>query len=297
MNSLGLTALVTFSAVAIVYAAARLAAGHTRNIFLRGAGPMLVALGAAFGLVLPAFVLFEPPHTGESHGLVLVVLAAAGASLVALWFTRASVMLAVSHRITSAWKRHGLALDDGRWGMRATVIDAGFPVVAVAGIVRPRLFIDRRVVDACLPGELDAIAAHERAHVLHRDNLRRLALGAAAGARSPLATLWREAAEHDADREAATSPRVAVDLAAALLKLSRLAPPRSLELAMLSTIHDGGLIEARVRRLLAHDVSFGAARPSSRLRWWLFLIPVVIAAPALLESIHAAFELIVRDLP
>jgi len=81
VNSLGLTALVTFSAVAIVYAAARLAAGHTRNIFLRGAGPMLVALGTAFGLVLPAFVLFEPPHTGESHGFVLVVLAAAGAAL------------------------------------------------------------------------------------------------------------------------------------------------------------------------------------------------------------------------
>jgi Zn-dependent protease with chaperone function len=209
-------------------------------------------------------------------------------------------MLHVSRRIVAAWTRQERALDEGRWGIRAFAIDADFPVVAVAGVIRPKLYVDRRVLDACLPGELDAIAAHERAHVRHRDNWRRLLIGACAGPTSLEAAAWREAAERAADTRAADSPRQALNLASALLKMARLAPSRTFERTALSTIHDGGSLETRVAYLL-RTVAPAPPVHHTPIAVVMLLVPSALVLglnwSTLLRSVHVLTEAAVRHLP
>ena len=300
--------VVTFATLGAVYLAARVVAKFVRpriapragSLFALGVAPDVTAAAIAIGLVLPAFVRFEPPHEGERAGLLLFVLAVIGAWHLVALVVRAARLLIVSHAFTRQWDATAVALEEPRWGLPAFAIDAGFPVVAIAGLFRPRLYVDRRVLAACSDRELDAIAAHERAHVLHRDNLRRLMIGACEGPTSARATEWRSAAEHLADRRAADSPHRALDLAGALLTLARLAPGRSLEATMLSTVRDGGDLESRVHQLLA----ISATRPdtSSRRMPWIAGSSIVALGTSrvwnqLLSSVHEIVEETVRFLP
>ena len=262
--------------------------------------PTMIAMLLALGIVLPAFLRFEPPHEGERAGLVLVLLAVMGAWHATRLIARAARMLIVSRAFTKQWMASASALEPSRWGLPAFAIDAGFPVVAVAGLFRPRLLVDRSVLSACSAQELDAIAAHERAHVLYRDNLRRLLIGACEGPASDAAVAWREAAELAADAHAADSPRRAVDLASALLKLARLTPRRLLEATALSTVHDGGNLEARVHQLLA--IEAGHTRDVSSRHPWLaalsaFALAATLGWNRLLSSVHELIEELVVYLP
>jgi Zn-dependent protease with chaperone function len=270
------------------------------RLFVHGIGPTLVACAIALGVVLPAFLLFEPAHDGEAAGVLLMVLALVGFVHIGRVILRAARMLRLSRSIIAAWTRAATPLERSAWGLPVFAIDAGFPVVAVAGLFRPRLFIDRRVLSSCTAGELAAIAAHERAHVERYDNLRRLLIGACEGPASDAAAEWRRTAELAADRRAASSPRRGVDLASALLKIACLAPGHTLDATALSTIHDGGSLETRVRQLVATEQRALAEQHTSSAVW-LTLVPLALVAglnwSALLRSAHALTEAAVRHLP
>jgi hypothetical protein len=291
-----LTIVVTLAAVAVFYGAASAALRRRGDAFVRGAGPMLVALAAGVGVVLPAFVMFEPRHAGEAHGFVIPILAMAGAALMSAWTWRSARMLMLSHRTIDAWSRRGRAVTDARWDMQAIAIDTGAPVVAVGGILRPTLYVDRRVLELCTPAELDAITAHERAHVTSCDNLRRLMVGACSGPSSEAAAEWRESAEFAADARAAHSPGAAVDLASALIRVSRISTTGSFDSVLVSTIHDGATLEARVHRLIALEARRPAAKTRSSVGW-LCAIPAAAAVPLVLRAVHQGIEILVRQLP
>jgi len=310
VSATAMTALTTLAGFGLAYAAARLllacaslrpARPQARPAVLlaRAVAPTLVASIVSTALILPAFLLFEPAHDGERAGVVLTALAVLGGAQIGAAAVRAIRMLRFARTVTSAWGVHARPLPHEPWGLPAYAVDAGFPVVAVAGFFRPRLFVDRRVLTVCSPAELAAIAAHERAHVECRDNLRRLLVGACEGPRSRAAAAWRHAAEHAADARAAESSERAVDLAAALVKIARLAPGRPLETAALSTIHDGGSLEARIQRLLAVDRPAAVRAPRSVI--WLAAAPaafaILLQGRAMLAWTHAAVELLVRYLP
>jgi Zn-dependent protease with chaperone function len=301
-----LTVVVTLAALGALYLATHaivvLLPRRTASasaLFCRGVGPSVLASAVALGLVLPAFLRFEPPHDGESAGVLLLTLSALGAWHVGRIMFRAARMLTLSRTLTTTWLASAAPLADPRWGRRAFAIDAGYPIVAVAGLLRPRLFVDRRVLAACSAGELDAIAAHEHAHVVRFDNLRRLVIGACAGPASVTARAWREAAERVADTDAAGTARRAVDLASALVKMARLAPPRTLECMVLSTIQDGGSLEARIRHLVT--IEQRAPQPARLPLALLALVPIALAAgfnwSTLLRSAHMLTEAAVNYLP
>jgi Zn-dependent protease with chaperone function len=302
-----LAAVVTLATIGAVYATAVLAlsllrthiSDSPRMLFLHGVGPTFVAVTVALGVVLPAFLRFEPPHDGERVSLLLLALACMGVSHLIQVAIRAVRMLTLSRAITAGWMSKSVPLGDSRWGIPTFAIDTGFPVVAVSGLFRPRVFVDQRVLATCSPAELDAIAAHERAHVLRRDNLRRLAIGACAGSTSIAARAWRQAAEHAADMHAADSPQRALDLASALLRVARLAPPRMLEDAALSTIDDGGSLEARIRHLVTNDWPPAHTGPPTFALLAVVPIGLVLALnwAALLRSAHLLTEAAVRNLP
>jgi Zn-dependent protease with chaperone function len=310
MNVAMLTIVATLAAIPIAFVAIRIATlllkarphatpyVRATIAFLRGVTPVFGALIVSVGVVLPAFVRFEPPHDGEQVGFALLALAAVGAAQI-LWVAfRLVRILHVSRAITTAWRQHGHTLSSSHWGLPALSIDAGFPVVAVSGVLRPTLFVDSSVLRSCSDPELAAIAAHERAHVRRWDNLCRLLIGACAGPRSATAAEWREAAEQAADQSAAGTASQRLDLASALLKVTRLAPVRSFEATALSTILDGNALETRIRRLLAgpteapntfaHRVAAAASISVATL--------AALNWNALLSSTHAVVETAVKHL-
>jgi hypothetical protein len=106
---------------------------------------------------------------------------------------------------------------------------------------------------------------------------------------------WDEAAEQAADDRAShRAASMRVDLAAALLRVSRLIPAGAWAPIGVTAFHDGGPIASRVRRLLDPPVERTlAARPiifSFALTGLALLTAVSLLAPAL----HRVLESIVR---
>jgi Zn-dependent protease with chaperone function len=189
-------------------------------------------------LSLIAFLRLEPPDARDTLGLLLPIAAVA---------TLGGFGRRVA-RAFAAWRDTERTLT--RWQMEGT----GFPTVAVVGIVRPQLYVSRQVVAACDRTELDAMIAHEMAHVSARDNLTRFlylcAPFAPARIARELEEAWISAADEAADDIASTDQQSALALASALTKVARLAlNGQSPTLHASAILSDGG-IERRVRRLL-----------------------------------------------
>ncbi len=271
------------------------------DLLWRAVAPAALGAGAMLLAVLPAFLIFEPPDAHEESGYVLLACAAAGAWRLLAIAGRTARLWWTSRRLVGEWSRGATPLPPGRWRAPAVQIRCGWPVVASGGLLRPRIYVDRSVLSVCLPRELDAIAAHERAHLARHDNLRRLLVSACAGPSSTVARAWRSAAEWAADEQAVSSPEAAVELASALLKVGRLAAAPAFEHAILSTIDGGGRLEARIQCLLALD----ASRPPThgRAAWWtraplgVLAIGGIVTAGAWLHTIHLLLETAVQRLP
>jgi Zn-dependent protease with chaperone function len=296
------SALGRFGAAALAPRTGRLAPARRARLFFRlRILPGLGAATAAFGIALPIFLWFEDSGTTEAVSRTLGVIAAAGAGLLLHGGWRAASAWRSTARVLAEWERRGRRLERAVDGIDAPVpafaIDGAFPIVALVGVRRPRLFIAERVLRDCSPEELAVMVAHECAHVSARDNLKRLLIRAcpAAFGVACLDRAWSAAAEEAADaRAAGADPRARLALAEALIHIARLAVPQVPPLA--SAFYLGGSVDDRVRRLVEPGVERAASR------WSRLALPValavlaawiVVAAPAL----HALMEQAVRLLP
>ena len=271
-------ALAWFAAISVLMSAAVWMAArviHARGIQLgpgwllllrlTPAGAALVFIGTVF---LPAHWLLESPGTPESFGVVVLTLVTLAAALATRTAGRAALVA-----LHSAWLRRSLrgrpiASGDVQLAADALEVD-DLNGLSLAGILSTRVLVGataRRVLTA---QELDVALAHERAHRRAWDNLKRFAvfcapdvLGLSAGGRQ-LEQSWNAAAECLADARAVAGDAArAVNLASALVKVARLveiSPPRA-AVAAWSTFHQQGLLETRVRRLLAGAPTPGAVR-------------------------------------
>ena len=263
---------------------------------------LLPALGGtvlALGLVLPAWLTHEPREGDERAGPVLLFLATLGALLV---FLRLGTALRDQLR-TAQTVRDWIAAGQPLPGLPLVAIrfPHDFPVAALCGFVRPRLLLAEGLLHALSAPELEAVVAHELAHLEARDNWKRLLLRAAP---APLAfcakgtTLLRafeEAAEAAADRRA-TDRVPPLCLAQALLKVAALVPPgQRLEMSAAALHHDGSLA-ARVRALLlAHDheapagvIGRGSLRGASLLA--LAALVLLVVGSSALPAVHLVLE-------
>jgi hypothetical protein len=307
--------LLAFSAAAMAVAAGWLLAwvvapGLLRRVDVHPdtrarllAGLRLLPLASA-GMLVPiqilSFVRFE---TGgpETAGPLLIALAACGGLL----FIDAALAGLASWRrtraIVSSWRASAMPLGVPRWKHDAWSIQRRFPVVAVAGVVRPQLFVAEQVAASCSVDELAAIAVHESAHVRSRDNLVRLLFALTPARRlmprfaGELEQAWATASEEAADLEAMTAAS-RLDLAAALTKVARMADGVRSEVAPVSALIGRDGLDARVRRLLDPAPIPPTCGP---LVAWLpvaaciLLLAVVLSTPAL-STVHELFESLVR---
>ena len=270
--------------------------------------PSLAAAVFVMAVFVPAFLVHEPADGQEAVGWVLLGMAAAALALGGAGMRRGLAASRRARAIVDAWMATArpIQLDElSGTGISACVIEDPFPVVALVGIRRPRLFIARQVVEALTPGELRVTVAHEVAHCRAWDNAKRALLcwspdllaWSPSGRR--LEREWAAAAECAADRRAASEcPVRRLALAAALLKVSRLAVVSAPGARLFSTLHERGDVTARVTRLVT-PAPAGLGGPS---RWRLSATAAVAGAAAVLlpriwPAVHAVTEACLRLLP
>src|SRR5258708_22632460 len=105
-------------------------------------------------------------------------------------------------------------------------ISRAVPVLTAAGVLRPRVLMSGAAEFLLTTKELQTALRHELAHVRRRDNLKKLLLRFVAfPGMIGLEEVWLEATEMAADDSAVSSVGEALDLAAALIKLSRVGAP------------------------------------------------------------------------
>ncbi len=286
---------------------ARLAPGEqARHLLALALFPAAAGLLAA-GLAALAWLVHEPRSTDETLGPVLLALALLGLAVVAWRAGSAGLDAASSRRLVARFRREGRDL--AGFPLPALQADHPFPVAALAGVWRPRLLIADRVLEALQPAEIDAVVAHELAHLQARDNLKRLLLAASpdplalTGVGRRLRSEFLGAAEAAADARACV--RVpATTLARAIVKVAGLVPEGArLDLAIASFHHDGSLA-SRVRALVGRDAEpldeihepRGRSPRGIAIRAVLLLgsISALAGSGAALAMLHGALERLVH---
>jgi hypothetical protein len=171
---------------------------------------------------------------------------------------RALRALVRSRRYSLAWRNAGREMLLPGENALAWVVETDAPLIALAGILRPRLAIARSVVAALTPAELAAALRHEQAHRVSRDNLKRLLALLAPGILpfadgfGRLEQGWAKFAEWAADDWAAGgNARHSLDLAAALICVARLGNSPQTPALVTSLSADSQDLSARVNRLIA----------------------------------------------
>jgi Zn-dependent protease with chaperone function len=261
--------------------------------------PGASALFLSLGLALPAFLRYEPADTRAWPGPVAVALGLAGLLLAKAALGRGFAAWWATVRLARRWGRTAQPLPLAAAPLPAFVLDDPFPVVAVVGIARPRLFVARQVLDALTPAEIQAVLAHEAGHLAASDNLTRLLLRCLptlgwAGLGQRLEERWEAGIEIEADRGAGADS--ALELASALLKVARLAPAGARLGHAVAAFHTGDGVAGRVQALLEAPPA-AAADPAVGHGWGragLILAALAALAINLLPAVHGLSETLIH---
>jgi Zn-dependent protease with chaperone function len=285
---------------------------RARVLFVLRLFPLIGATACVLALLAPSYLAHEPAATHEVVSTKLALLAAASAIGIALALWRGIASWRATRRLLADWLRHAEPLTVDGIKIPAYRIRHPFPVIAIVGALKPRLFIASQVFDTLDEEEIAAAVAHERGHLTMFDNLKRTALRACRDALLivPCGRLldraWSEASEAAADEFAARGgARIALDLASALVKLARIvqpdAKPTMPAVAFLVGEDVGGVVW-RVRRLtqLASDQNL-PARPLYASTTMLFsglcaallALALVATNSSVLWTMHRAIERVV----
>lgn|SRR5574341_876776 len=247
------------------------AASQAEILFTLRILPPAIAIVTVTAVLLPSFIAHEPYSSGETVGPKLAALAIISAAGVALAIWRAVRSWWATQMLLGEWLRQAEPIEVSGVPTPTFKFSHPFPIIAVVGTIRPRLFIAERVLTSLTVDELAAAIAHECRHLSARDNFKRLLLRVCRDllmfvpSGRPLDRAWAESAEAAADEFAARrSAQTALDLASALLKIARMVPAKtqvSLPLAsFLVGVDEEKGVKSRVRRLLVLASSDGRIR-------------------------------------
>ena len=234
---------------------------------------MPFALSAAITLLLafPSFLLLEGRSMDEDVGTF--ALSASAVLFLAAGLYQVTTAAARTRRVVAESL-------EGAMGLTAAEVSSAFvsprsvlPLMLV-GIRTPRVLISEAARDVLSAGELQAAVRHELEHVRSRDNLKKVILSCIPfPGMAGLERTWQEAAELAADGGAVSSREEALDLAAALIKLSRRFPPQAAPAFTTGLVSVPCSVATRVERLLAWEEHSIASH--SR---WRYALPLAFAA-------------------
>jgi Zn-dependent protease with chaperone function len=189
-----------------------------------------------------------------------------------------------------------------------------FPIIAIVGTFRPKLFIADNVLSSLSPDEMAAAIAHECGHLAARDNLRRTILRLCRDSLllvpfgRTVERMWAENAESAADEFAARqSADTALNLASALVTIAKMVPAGARADVPLGAYLVGAEetqgVKSRIRRLIEIASNDSLKRKTRSLSHLLpvvslitfALIAVIFASNTkILLGVHAILELAVN---
>ena len=327
--TLVLALLLTINATATMVSAAfgrlckpllRKCSARTRAeiLFVMRIGPPVVAIVAIAAFMIPSYLTYEPHATDETVSWKLGTLATLSAIGVGLAIRRGIRSWLDKRSLLKNWMAASTRIELEAIHVPTYVLDHSFPIIAVVGAFRPRLFIANQVLESLSEEELAAAIAHEYGHLAAGDNFKRSVIRVSRAAlllipcgRS-LDRSWSEASESAADEYAAQqSSFVALNLASALVRVARMIPPGQCQVIPASVSaflagEDSPGVKGRVRRL----VELATADPrllvsnASIVRFvpWLVLTLIVVVSvtiesrPQVLATVHEFVEHVVAVL-
>ena len=288
-------------------------------LFVMRIGPPVIAIISIGAFMIPSYVVYEPHATGEVVSWKLGLLAALSAIGVGLAISRGLRSWLATRSLVKNWLASSTPVVLDGINIPTYVFRHSFPLVAVVGAFRPRLFIADHVFESLSAEELAATIAHEYGHLAAHDNFKRAVMRVSRAAlllipcgRS-LDRAWSEESESAADEHAAQqSSFVALNLASALVRIARMIPtghqpviPAAVS-ALVSPFlggDDSPGVKVRVRRLveLASTDPRQLVSNASTVRFvpWLVLALIVVVGvtvesrPQVLASVHSLVEHVV----
>lgn len=288
-------------------------------LFVMRIGPPVIAIVAIAAFMIPSYLTYEPHTTAEVVSWKLGGLATLSAIGVALAFARGVRSWLATRSLLRQWLASSTPVHLDSITVPTFLLQHNFPIIAVVGALRPRLFIATQVFESLSEEELGAALAHEYGHLVARDNFKRSVMRISRAAlllipcgRS-LDRAWNEASESAADEHAAQrSSLVALNLASALVRIAKMIPkgqqqimPASVS-AFLAGNEDTPRVRVRVRRLVELAATDPRQLASSaqlvRFLPWATLTVVVMASimiesrPQVLAAVHQFVELVVHYL-
>lgn len=259
------------------------------------------ALSSIFTIVftLPSFLLLEPRASNESVGAIPLALGLFCLLGVSIGVIRAIAAQRATSRALMKWLDGSIALDpESRVPVYRTGKDA--PTLTVAGVCDPKVLVSEATIAALNPSELQTALKHELAHVRSHDNLKKLLFRLSAfPGMSALEGSWSEQAELAADDAAVGSLDDALNLASALIKVSRLSAQPVPVLAT-GLLHSSTALQLRVKRLFSWCESRRDASSSGRTKLcaavsaMVTLLLVASTYSSALTQLHTVTEWLVR---
>lgn len=207
------------------------AQNRARLIFALRTFPLFSALLCVGAFLIPSYYLFEPADAEETVTIKLAVFAAISVVGIGLAATRVFGTWWRTRRLIGNWERNGERLTIENVHFPVYRFTHPFPVIAVVGVFRPRLFIAEQIFGLLKDEEFAAAIVHEFGHLAAHDNFKRAFLRICQDTLVfPIGKnfdrLWAETAEAAADEYALSvgGNRTALNLAAALVKIARVIP-------------------------------------------------------------------------
>jgi hypothetical protein len=169
-----------------------------------------------------------------------------------------------------------------QWLMEATSIGSnaitpglsswdGAPALILVGIRKPRVMVSDMATMVLSDDELQVAVRHELGHMRSWDNLKKVLISATPfPGMGSIESAWLDAAELAADDAAVANRQEALDLATALIKLSRSSRQWPTPLLATGLVSGSRSIRLRVERLLQWRMASRHVR-----RAWLCTLPVL----------------------
>jgi len=264
--------------------------------------PLFAAVAVTAAFTVPSFLLLEPRAIEEPITGVPLALGICGLMLAAFGLGNATASVLRASKTIALWTREAQPVDESV-AVPVLRISRVVPALTAAGILRPRVLLSGVAEVRLTTSELQTALRHEVAHVRRRDNLKKLLLRFVAfPGMGGLETAWLEATEMAADDAAVSNASEALDLAAAIIKLSRLGSGSSgdsADWAMALVQGAAASTNARVERLLTWSAE--RRTPAERYSSWYALgaglatiVAFAVTYSELLVRVHTATEWLVR---
>ena len=267
--------------------------------------PLVAAAVITAVFTVPSFLLLEPRAIDEPLSGIPLALGICGAMLGIFGVANASVALRRASRTIATWASAAQPVETYAQipvlRISQVIPTRTLPAMTAAGIIRPKVLLSGAAESMLTANELQTALNHELAHVRRRDNLKKLLLRFVTfPGMTGLEAAWLEATEMAADDSAVSNAGEALDLAAALIKLSRLGPGEPATDLTTALVHSpASIMNARIERLIAWSDDRLALPPSFSPWYGLGASLVTVAVFAvtysqLLVQVHAATEWLVR---